>query len=276
MSDKNRLAQKAPSDLTQFERADVARADLADLLDAQLSPLGIAALNELDLLPAQTVLDIGCGAGQSILQIYESVGRTGSIIGVDIGRRVLDVARTRTAHLSNVTLIQEDAAHLQLPAQSLDAIFSRFGVMFFDEPVAAFVNFKRMLRPGGKLSFVCWRSIQENELDRLPLETAELAKGADQTPFSFEKPDTIQQTLVAAGFGEIAINKFDRTVSCGGIENTLKVLTSVGALGAILRKEPSLKKDAEPKVRKALQSHLNRTGDVELGAATWIVRATAY
>ena len=276
MSDKNRLAQKAPSDLTQFERADVARADLADLLDAQLSPLGIAALNELDLLPAQTVLDIGCGAGQSILQIYESVGRTGSIIGVDIGRRVLDVARTRTAHLSNVTLIQEDAAHLQLPAQSLDAIFSRFGVMFFDEPVAAFVNFKRMLRPGGKLSFVCWRSIQENELDRLPLETAELAKGADQTPFSFEKPDTIQQTLVAAGFGEIAINKFDRTVSCGGIENTLKVLTSVGALGAILRKEPGLKQGAEPKVRKALQSHLNRTGDVELGAATWIVRATAY
>ena len=276
MSDKNRLAQKDPSGLTQFERADAARADLADLLDAQLSPLGIAALNELDLLPAQTVLDIGCGAGQSILQIYESVGRTGSIIGVDIGRRVLDVARTRTAHLSNVTLIQEDAAHLQLPAQSLDAIFSRFGVMFFDEPVAAFVNFKRMLRPGGKLSFVCWRSIQENELDHLPLEAAELAKGADQTPFSFEKPDTIQQTLVAAGFGEIAINKFDRTVSCGGIENTLKVLTSVGALGAILRKEPSLKKDAEPKVRKALQSRLNKTGDVELEAATWIVRATAH
>ena len=64
--------------------------------------------------------------------------------------------------------------------------------MFFDEPVTAFANFKRMLRPGGRLSFVCWRSIQENELDRLPFEAAELSTRADQTPFSFEEPDTIQ------------------------------------------------------------------------------------
>ena len=148
--------------------------------------------------------------------------------------------------------------------------------MFFDEPVTAFANFKRMLRPGGRLSFVCWRSIQENELDRLPFEAAELSTRADQTPFSLKKLDTIQQTLTAAGFTEIAINKFDRMVSCGGIENTIKVLTTVGALGAILRTETELKNEAEPKLRKALISRINETGNVELGAATWIISAITH
>ena len=65
-------------------------------------------------------------------------------------------------------------------------------------------------------------------------------------------------------------------VSCGGIENTIKVLTTVGALGAILRTEPELTNEAEPKLRKALQSRINETGNVELGAATWIVSATTH
>ncbi|MEM8976233.1 MAG: class I SAM-dependent methyltransferase [Pseudomonadota bacterium] len=257
---------------TSLEMADAARAEIADLTDLQLLPLGQDAIAEIAPSPGQVIMDVGCGAGGSILQLAEQVGESGHIIGVDIGPRVLAVARVRTAHLPQVTLIEADAARLQHPTQSVDAIYSGFGVMFFAEPVAAFANLRRMLRPQGCLAFVCWRSLLENELDALPLQAAELDVAADDTPFSFEDPDVIHSVLRDAGFGEISIRKHDVSVSCGGLEDTLKVATTVGALGKIVRETPSLLDKVKPRVRAALSSKM-LNGEVHLQAATWIVSA---
>ena len=257
---------------TPFEIADAARADIADLLDQQLSPLGLAAIDELAPASGETILDVGCGAGGSVLQLAERVGENGHVTGVDIGPRSLSVARTRTAHLTQVTLRQEDAAQLGLPAQSLDAVYSRFGVMFFDDPVSAFSNFKRMLRPGGRIAFVCWRALNDNELDLLPLQAAELNIAADETPFSFERTDAIQKILEDAGLTSISIRKFDASVSCGSLDDTVKVSTTVGALGKILRDNPELLEQTTPRVRSALRSRQSNSG-VQLRAATWLVSA---
>src|SRR5262249_5655293 len=155
-----------------MELADFARAEVAELLDLQMSPLGLAAIDALDPQPGESILDIGCGAGQTLLQLANRVGPSGRVIGVDIAPRVLDVARSRTAALDQVQLIQADAAALALPDEVMDGVYSRFGVMAIEDPVAAFSNFRRMSKRGGRLSFVCWRSLEENELDLLPVLAA--------------------------------------------------------------------------------------------------------
>jgi SAM-dependent methyltransferase len=259
---------------TRQDLGDQARAELASLIDLQMSPLGMAAMDALAPAHGHTVLDVGCGAGETILQLMDRVGRTGRVIGVDLAPRVLAVARARTSHLPQVTLLEEDAASLALPDQSVDGIFSRFGTMFFADPIMAFANMHRMLRSGGRIGFVCWRSMKENELDFFPVEAAGLVAAVDGTPFSFENADTVDHILRSAGFDLIEIRAFDAHISSGDAETMLKVVTRVGALGKILRETPALLPTAEPRVRTAL-SMRERGGKVSLRAATWIVTATA-
>lgn len=239
-----------------------------------MSPLGIVAMDALGPALGQTVLDVGCGAGETILQLADRAGETGRVIGVDEAPRVLDVARSRTAHLPHVALLQEDAADLVLPDQSLDGIYSRFGVMFFSDPIKAFSNMRRMLKPTGAIGFVCWRSVDENELDVLPLKAAGLLAQTASAPFSFERSDTIKDVLHASGFFHVNVAAHDAAVSSGGTDEMLKVVTRVGALGMILRRTPALLPQVEPKVREALAAR-EFEGSVSLNVAIWIVTATA-
>ncbi len=166
-------------------------AEAYELIDLQLSPLGRRAIEALGLGSGDIVLDIGCGAGQTLLQLAEQVGPEGQVIGVDVAPLLLEIARRRTEPLSQVRLIQADAQSLDLPAESTDAVFSRFGVMTFNDPVAAFANFRRILRPSGALAFSCWRSLQDNELDRLPLAAAGIQSSAvDEKSFQLRRPRT--------------------------------------------------------------------------------------
>jgi len=224
--------------------------------------------------PGQTIVDIGCGAGQTVQQLASRVGPSGRIIGVDIASRVLDVARSRTAALDQVQLIQADAAALALPDEMADGVYSRFGVMALDAPVAAFANFRRITRAGGRLAFVCWRSLEENELDLIPLQAAGLHIAIDKTPFRFERRDYLLDVLLTAGFAKIEINAFDARVSSGNLDAMMAVLTKVGALGKLLRESPALISSVEPKVRAVLMSGATNR-DISLKAATWIVSAAA-
>jgi SAM-dependent methyltransferase len=253
---------------------DEARAELAELIDLQMSPLGLAAIDALAPERGQAVLDVGCGAGETILQLAERVGNTGRVVGVDVAPRVLDVARNRTDHLRQVTLLQEDAANLALPNGSFDGIYSRFGIMFFADPSRAFSNMRRMLKRHGKIGFVCWRSFDENELDFFPVQAAGLSLDADTAPFSFDNSDTIKNVLRSAGFDRIAVEPHDTSVSSGSTEAMLQVLTRVGALGMILRGTPALLPHVKPQVLAALAAR-EADGKVSLRSATWIVTATA-
>jgi SAM-dependent methyltransferase len=253
---------------------DQLRAATADLLDRQLSPLGLPAIEALAPQPGDTILDIGCGAGQSTLQLADRVAPNGQVTGVDIAPAMLEIARRRAAGRTEITFIEADAQTLARPDRSIDAIFSRFGVMAFRDPIAAFANFRRMLKPSGRLAFVCWRALDENELDYLPLRAAGLEARLDPTPFSFAEPATIQTTLQSAGFGEIAVRAHDAMVSSGDLDAMLTVLLAVGPLGRIIRENPELRADAEPRVRAVLSARGNPAA-VALNAATWVVTARA-
>jgi SAM-dependent methyltransferase len=249
-------------------------AETYERIDLQLSPLGLRTMEALGPGSGDAVLDIGCGAGQTLLQLAEKVGTNGQVIGIDVARSLLDIAERRASAHSQIKLVQADAQRVDLPSESVDAVFSRFGVMSFDDPVAAFANFRRILKPAGALAFCCWRSLRENELDHLPLSAAGLQAPVDATPFRFAIPEHIRGILEAAGFSEIVIRPHDEKVSSGNLDAMTEVLLKVGPLGKIVRENPTLRAAAEPGLRAAL-SALGDPATVWLSASIWIVTARA-
>lgn len=249
-------------------------AKVSSLVDRQLSPLGLQAINALDPRPGDAILDVGCGAGQTLVQIANRVGSRGSVVGVDIAPVLLSIARERCANDPRIMLKVADAQTLGQPTASIDGVFSRFGVMGFADPAIAFKNFRRLLKSGGRLAFCCWRTLEENELDRFPIEATGRENEVRATPFSFADPNYVRELLEGAGFESVAFEAYDERVSCGSLNETVEVLLSVGALGQIVREKPSLRSEVEPLLREALLARANPS-TVELAAAVWIVSALA-
>lgn len=246
--------------------------EVSELLDLQLSSLGMRAIDALCPAQGDTVVDIGCGAGQSTLQLARRVGVAGRVVGVDVAAPLLDLAGRRAVDLPQVSFLRVDAQRLDLPDQSADGIYSRFGVMAFADPKAAFSVFRGILKPSGKLAFVCWRALEANELDLMPLQATGLEGLADHTPFSFADAEFLRTMLCAAGFDDIVVQPGNEAVSSGSLDAMATVLLRVGPLGRILRENPGLATEAEPKLRAALADH-EKNGAVALQAATWIVTA---
>ena len=182
-------------------------AELQDMLDRQLDPLGRAAQQALDVAPGERVLDIGCGCGHTTLALAEAASPNGQVLGVDISGPMLAVARGRAATNPVIRFIEADAQTADLPSGAFDAAYSRFGVMFFADPAAAFGNIRRAVRAGGRLGFVCWRAFSENLWMRGPAEAAAAflpsAPAPDPEapgPFAFADPSRVRRILEEAGW----------------------------------------------------------------------------
>src|SRR6185437_3713325 len=165
---------ETPSNAAQIEywntTAGETWAQFQEALDRQVEPLGLAAMDVLCPGEGEHIIDIGCGCGQTSLALAARVRPTGSVVGVDISEPMLDVAlrRSRSADLQ-VGFRRLDAQTGDLGHGFFDAAFSRFGVMFFSDPVAAFTNVRASLKPGGgRLAFVCWRPLDEKSVDAGP------------------------------------------------------------------------------------------------------------
>src|SRR4051794_18371939 len=267
--------------LTQDEVRVGAWAEVREPLELQLAPLGRRALAALAPHPGESVLDIGCGGGETALDLARSVAPDGTVVGIDLSAAVLAFAQRAAKGCERVRFVQADAQVFPFEPSSFDAAFSRFGVMFFTDPTAAFINIRRSLRPHGRLAFVCWRALEENPLDILPLRAASaylpLQPAHDPNapgPFAFANPNRVHGVLEDAGFREIEIVAHDALVGSGDLDTMLAVCTRVGALGKILRENPELRATTLPAVRAALAAHDGPDG-VRLRAATWIVTARA-
>ena len=136
----------------------------ADTINAQLEPIGLEAMDRADVRPGQRVLDVGCGCGQTSVELGRRVGDTGEVLGVDISGPMLDDAQRRAAEAGagHVHFSQADAQTVTIEPGGFDLLFSRFGVMFFEDSAAAFSNLRRALAADGQLCFVCWQEIARN------------------------------------------------------------------------------------------------------------------
>ena len=261
------------------EAAGPTWADLQGPLDRQLAPLGRAAMAALAPRPGERVLDIGCGAGGTSLQLAQAIAPGGDVTGVDISRPLLEVARQRASGIARLSFVEADAQTYPFETAGFDAVFSRFGVMFFADPVAAFANIRRALKPGGRLAFVCWRAPAENPIMTLPMAAAlaHLPPPAPPEPgapgpFAFADPERVRTLLGAAGFADIALTPHNEKIGGGDLDTVLSLALKVGPLGAMLREHPDQRDTVIASVRAALAAH-NGPDGVKLDSATWIVTA---
>lgn len=255
--------------------------EIREALERQLEPLGRPAMAALALRPGETVLDIGCGIGGTPRTLAAAVGSAGRVVGLDILPAAIAVASADPDSPDNVDWLCADAQTQAFAPGGFDAAYSRFGVMVFADPVAAFANVRRALRPGGRLAFVCWRALADNELDALPLcaaapalPPATIAGAATSGPFSFADPAAIHDVLARAGFAEVSIASHDTPTVCGSLSATVGVCSRVGALGKVLREHPRFRDEAARLLSNALQPLDGPEGPI-LQAATWVVAARA-
>jgi len=250
-------------------------------LERQLEPLGRAAIDQLQLSAGDRVLDIGFGIGSTPAALAQTVGPSGKVVGIDVLPAALAVMRSDANCSPSVSFLHGDAEVYPFAPGSFDAAFSRFGVMFFSDPTAAFSNIRRALRPGGRIAFVCWRRLAENELDALPIRAASphlpaqlVAEAERAGHFSFADPTFLRETLTRAGYVDVDIRKHDEEVRSGDLRSMVSVCSHVGSLGALLREHPKFRRTAVPALEQALVG-LDGPHGPALRAAIWIVLAFA-
>lgn len=257
-----------------------------EAMDESLRPFGHQALAFAAICAGENVLDIGCGCGDTTIEIARRVGADGSVQGVDISAPILARAISQAEILaaSNLTFERGDAQIFPLRSQFFDLVFSRFGIMFFDDPVAAFTNLRRAMKLGGRLVFICWQPVIDNEWVTVSLDvvarhiTLPPPPGPhDSGPMSFGKPERVNSVLSAAGFTNITVSDFSPMFTIGHtIDQAVDFLTQMGpASGAIAKSDTSdrIKSEITADLRNTL-SDFSHAESVTLGAATWIVTAS--
>jgi SAM-dependent methyltransferase len=253
-----------------------------DVVGRQLAPLGERVMDHLAVSAGERVLDIGCGTGDTTVALARRVGEGGRVLGVDVSGPLLDRARRRAAeqNAAQVAFAQADAQTHGFAPAGFDALFSRFGVMFFGDPAAAFANLRTALLPGGRLAFVCWRDRAENPFMTLATDVGKafldepppLPDPAAPGPFAFSDAGRLRRLLGGAGFADVAVAPFDDAMS-GPHE---------GIRGTMERREPlkGLLAAADAAIRARIIAALDEAlapftkgGQVALPAATWLVSA---
>lgn len=251
-------------------------------LDAQLAAFGVLAVDAADVHVGDTVLDVGCGCGATTADLAAIVGRSGRVVGLDVSEPMLARARDRLAG-APVEFLLGDAATVALAPHSFDVLFSRFGVMFFDDPPAAFAHLRSALKPTGRASFVVWQSMSAN-----PWVTVAVAAVADIVtppalggpnepgPFSLGDPDAATAIMEAAGYTDVALDGHDVELAVGGglpLGPAVQFTLHHGPLRRVLATAaPDVRAAAADRVTAALEPYEGSSG-VRMPAAVWVVTA---
>lgn len=261
--------------------------DLQAMLDAQLDDLGRVAMDAVHPRPGERVIDVGCGCGQTTLDLAERVGPDGHVLGIDVSEPMLRRTRERvlSAGHEHVQLVLDDAqTHAFAPATS-DAVFSRFGVMFFADPAGAFANLRRALRPDGRLGFVCWQPFDRNPWMAVPAAAAarHVALPAPPAPdapgpFALGDHDRLVDLLGRGGFVDVEVRSHETMLTLGGtaeLDATVEFALRLGRpiAAALETASAAVVERVRDAVREALAAWHGPQG-VRMPAAAWVVRGT--
>lgn len=260
------------------DRSGRSWAELGDLLDRVLEPFVPLLLDEIEPLAGRSVLDVGCGAGALTLAAAKR-GATG--LGVDISAPLIEAARARAERLGapSARFVRGDAQTHRFEAQGFDALVSRFGVMFFADPVAAFRNLRSAIRPGGKLAFAAWRGPEENGFmtaaERSAAEIIELPERVEGGPgqFGFADSGRVGSILAQSGWVGAEIRPVD--AECRLTAEELRLYSR--RMGPVAERLPTLDDSARREVERRLDCAFEpylRDGEARFTAACWLVTAS--
>lgn len=245
-----------------------------------------AIFPKLDVNDGERVIDAGAGFGDTAIMLAKRVGPKGRVIAIDCCDAFLDYGRRDAAAegIANIDFVEADIqTHPFEP--NYDLVFSRFGTMFFENPVAAMRNMRRALRPGGRFTMIVWRRIEDNPwlgaakaiaLEHLPQPGAD-ARTCGPGPFSMADEDVVSAQMTAAGFSDIAFERVDAPVRMGdSIEDAIGFQLALGPAGEVYREagdEAAARHDAlVADLTKLLEPHVTDDG-VYMASSSWVVSA---
>lgn len=255
-----------------------------------LEPIAKALLDHAKLDQCKHVVDVGCGGGSQSRLLAQRLGAGARVTGIDISEPLLAVAQSNNRSNdsgANIEYLQADAAEHDFSAEQFDGLFSRFGVMFFDDPVAAFSNLRKGLSKGGKLAFSCWQAVDKNDWASIPMSAAlqhvtppeEMVPDAGGPgPFAFARAECIENILQQAGFSEIQVNSFIQKMRMGEAPTLTESVREIASLGPVHRLLTGQSSTVKEQVYVALEEALApyyKDGAIELPAAMWFVTAVA-
>jgi ubiquinone/menaquinone biosynthesis C-methylase UbiE len=260
-----------------------------DIVTYGLGAHGEAAIELHPPRPGDRVLDVGCGFGDTARRLAGIVGAEGSVLGVDAGERFIatSIEEAAAAGVDNVRFEVADVEMNEF-ADTFDFAYSRFGTMFFANPVAAMRNVRKALVPGGQLCIVVWRRKLDNDwMHRAELVVEDYLERNEESdeptcgpgPFSMANADTVSDQLLAAGFEDIAFERTDIPIKIGdNLTHAVEFACGLGPAGEVIR----LAGEAADEIRPTIEAELERalgefvTADgVVAPASTWIVTARA-
>ena len=244
----------------------------ADEIGAFSDAYGQAAMDALAPQPGERVLDIGCGPGSTTIELGRRVSPEGEVVGADISAAMVAAAERRSdrAAASNLSFVVADVQNDPLGGP-FDAAFSRFGVMFFPDPMAAFTNIGAALRPRGRIGWAVWGPLQDNPWMFLPTLAAAPVLGAELSlpgpgepgPFSLSDPGHVTGLLEGAGFDDIRVEEVEgaREISEEHTDEDVRMLFEVGPLGdAYTAADEPTRQAAVDAVVDALEPHRDGAG----------------
>jgi ubiquinone/menaquinone biosynthesis C-methylase UbiE len=243
-------------------------------------------LAQLKLAPGSAVLDVGCGWGDTAIELARMVGPAGRVVGLDCCATFLEKGRAdaQQAGLQHVHFLEADVQTYRFQPE-YDLCFSRFGMMFFSSPVAAMRNVRTALKPGGRLMFITWRAIEHNPWAGVPKKVVleflpppgENAQTCGPGPFSMASPDVVTAQLKAAGFDDIDFRATEGPVMVGAdVEQAMQFQFALGPAGEIVREAGTEAERRRPELERALRAELERhvqNGEVVMQSASWTVTA---
>ena len=216
---------------------------IADDMERRLAPVNALLLAHAAPVPGERVLDVGCGPGSTTALLAAAVGDQGRVVGVDISETMLAVARKHMPR--NVELLRADAQDHAFGPPPFDLVASRFGVMFFAEPVTAFRNLRRAMRSGSRLCFVAWAPLAENPHWQIPLGIAASHVGRPEPkdprapgPLSLSDEGYVQGILAAAGFGDASVAREQVELPGGPAGQEAEFALTIGPTASLLDERP--------------------------------------
>lgn len=244
-------------------------------------------LGKLEIEPGSRIVDVGCGWGDTAIQLAQKTGPDGYVLGLDCVDQFLDKGRAdaAAAGLTHIEFLAADVERYPFEPE-FDLCFSRFGMMFFQNPVAAMRNVRTALKPGGELMFIVWRDIQDNAwlgvpkqvvLDFLP-PPGEDARTCGPGPFSMADPETVTKQLEIAGFEDIDFERIDGPVTVGeSVEDGMRFQLALGPAGEVFREAGELAEqrrgEIEQALRDALAPYQQDDGRIVMPSSSWTITA---
>lgn len=278
----NKIVNTAQAE--QWEKLGPRWVAMQERLDRQVNVHALRGIDAADPSPGEAVLDIGSGPGTSSFQIAERLGSSGSVLGADISGTMVEgaISRAKTVGVDNVSFIVADAQVHQFDSP-FDLVFSRFGVMFFADPPAAFANIHAALKSTGRLAFICWQSPMQNTWMTIPMQAMGPFLPPSPPPdpngpgsFSLANGVALRSLIEGAGFSSVSINASEAKVSLGAnVDEAAEFMFQVSPGISDTDRSDSARVEKMLTAIKDALTPFDGPNGVELDSATWIVTAQA-